>query len=300
MRRAALLVLAACGGGPIAPDARDDDAVAADAPPALPLPSPLWGVTIDDVTELPAITTALAALPRRPVARVVFDAGSDPPDYAPAIAAIRPHAYVLGELLDSESVAAMSVAAYAERTRAYLAALPAVDLWEVGNEINGNWLGATDAVVAKMTAAYDLVTAAGGHTELTLYGCSDSGPAHDMLTWVGANLPARMRTGLDYVLVSYYDGDCSAPRTDWAAAFAELRAVFPTAGLGFGEIGHVDVHGNDLAGADLPGATALLHRYYGMTPPVDGYVGGYFWWYFAEDMVPMTRPLHAELAAAMQ
>jgi hypothetical protein len=33
---------------------------------------------------------------------------------------------------------------------------------------------------------------------------------------------------------------------------------------------------------------------------VPDYVGGYFWWYFAEDMVPKTKPLFATLSAALQ
>lgn len=36
-----------------------------------------------------------------------------------------------------------------------------VDIWVIGNEINGEWLGDTAGVVAKMTGAYDVVKAAG-------------------------------------------------------------------------------------------------------------------------------------------
>jgi hypothetical protein len=33
---------------------------------------------------------------------------------------------------------------------------------------------------------------------------------------------------------------------------------------------------------------------------VPNYVGGYFWWYFAEQMVPKSQPLWTTLSQAMQ
>src|SRR5262249_23622585 len=157
-----------------------------------------------------------------------------PSAYAQAVPAIHAVSHVMGEILDSEFMTTVSVAQYTKRTSDYLAAFSKdVDLWEVGNEINGNWLGATPDVVAKMSGAFDLVKAAGGRTELTLYGCSDSGASYDLINWTKANVPARMRTGLDVVLVSYYEGDCGSPRSDWQSVFTQLRQLFPTAALGF-------------------------------------------------------------------
>ena len=64
----------------------------------------------------------------------------------------------MGELVDSSGMKNVSIAQYSARTSKYLAAFPTgVDVWEIGNEINGNWLGATADVVAKMTNAFDLV-----------------------------------------------------------------------------------------------------------------------------------------------
>jgi hypothetical protein len=277
-------------------------AVVADAGTGSPaLPPRLYGVTVDDVSNPSAIVASLAALPHEPTARIVFDEGQPAPYYAQPLAAIHGVAHVLGAILDSQYVQAVSVQQYTQRASSYLAALGSlVDVWEVGNEINGNWLGATPDVAAKMTGAFDLAKAAGARTELTLYGCSDSGAAYDMITWVQANVPARMLTGLDYVLVSYYEGDCGAPRTDWTAAFLQLRGLFPGAGIGFGEVGYVDTNGNDITSGNETAAAAYLQRYYGMPIPVPGYVGGHFWWYFAEDMVPSNKPLFGVLSAAMQ
>lgn len=124
---------------------------------------------------------------------VVFDNGQPPSAYTQAVAQVHGVAYILGEILDSQYVPTVSPAAYAQRTSAYLAAFPNVDLWEVGNEINGNWLGPTLDVVSKMTSAFDLVKAAAGRTELTLCGCTDSGQANDMVTWVKASRRTHLR-----------------------------------------------------------------------------------------------------------
>jgi hypothetical protein len=256
-------------------------------------------VTADDVSSLSAIVAALNGLPKKPTTRVVFDEGQSPSSYAKAVPAIHAVSNVMGEILDSEYVKGVTVAQYTDRTSAYLAAFPAdVDIWEVGNEINGNWLGSTADVVAKMTGAYDLVKAAGGRTELTLYGCSDAGASYDMINWVKANVPSRMLTGLDYVLVSYYEGDCGSTRTDWQSAFDQLRQLFPTAALGFGEVGAVDRNGNSLTDPSVAGP--YLQKYYGMPITTPGYVGGCFWWYFAEDMVPMTKAMYPILSAAIE
>ena len=278
-------------------DGSDDGAT---TPPTGALPSPLHGVTAADVSNLAALADALHGFSNMPTVRIVFDEGQPPSAYAQAVPTVHGVAHVLGEILDSEYVSQITPAAYVARTQSYLAAFPStVDVWEIGNEINGEWLGATSDVVAKMTGAFDAVEAAGKPTALTLYGCSDAGASYDMITWVRANVPPRMRTGLEYVLVSYYEGDCGEQRTDWQAAFAELRELFPNAGLGFGEIGHVNSNGDGLTTVDPVGAAAYAAKYYGMQINVPGYVGGYFWWYFSEDAVPKTKSFWSVLNSLM-
>jgi hypothetical protein len=263
----------------------------------------VYGVTADDITNLSGLVDSLRSLPHKATTRVVFDLGQSPSYYAQAVPAIHAASYVMGEILDSSVVKSVSVAAYKARTSDYLAAFSTtVDIWEVGNEINGNWLdttpgGAAD-VAAKMAGSFDLVVAAGGPTALTLYGCSDSDPSHDMFVWTSAHVPARMLSGLDYVFVSYYEGDCAVPRSDWPAAFHQLRQWFPKARLGFGEVGAVDANGQDITDVNVSGP--YLQRYYKMQIAEPGYVGGYFWWYFYEDMVPKSRPLFGVFSSAIR
>lgn len=252
--------------------------------PALPIPTPMTGVTLDSISNLNAALTSLKSISKVPTTRIVFDEYMSASYYRNAAVQIRNVSYVMGEILDSYYVKDYSVQAYLDRTKEYLSTLgDVVDIWEVGNEINGEWLGNNPDVVAKMTGAYDQVKAAGKTTELTLYYNKDcwEKPSNEMFTWAQNNIPDRMKQGLDYVLVSYYEEDCNGLRPDWNQVFTQLHTMFPNSKIGFGEIGTT----NTAAKADY------LTRYYGMQPNVPNYVGGYFWWYFKPDMIPYTQPL---------
>lgn len=257
---------------------------AADGPRKLP--TPMVGVTLDTIEHLPETIEALAALPVMPVARIVFDRGPVSM-YTAAVDELRPVAFLMGELVDSSDVRGYSLAAYRDRTRRYHAALgDRIDLWEIGNEVNGEWLGPTSDVVAKLRAAFRHIERRGGRTAMTLYFNQDCWEKrdHEMFSWTEKNVPAEMKAGLDYVFVSWYPDDCRGVTPDWPAVFARLRTVFPTSKLGFGEIGR---------DRTAPRATKarMVRDFYGMERLGPRFVGGYFWWYFAEEMVPKTKPL---------
>ena len=259
----------------------------APAPPAgagRAVPMPLYGVTVDDVDDLPAITESLSRLSRMPTTRIVFDEYQPASDYRKAAVAINKVSYVMGEILDSQYLTTVNVQGYLDRTREYLAALgDVVDIWEIANEINGEWLGNNADVVAKMSGAYDIAKGQGRTTALTLYYNQDcwSKRSNEMFTWAQANIPERMKQGLDYVLVSYYEEDCNNLKPDWSAVFKRLETMFPNSRLGFGEVGT----------SKAADKAAYLQRYYALKPPVAKWAGGHFWWYFKQDMVPYTKPL---------
>ena len=254
-------------------------------------PAPLYGVTVDAVDNVPAVVDALSHLSRTPTVRVVFDEGMDAPHYVGAVAAIRDVAYVMGELVDSSTLRQYTAQQLRTRAAAYLHALGTnVDVWEIGNEINGEWTGPTRDVIDKTMAAYEVIKAGGGRTALTLYyneGCAEQ-PSRAMFEWVQRNVPLRLRDGLDYVFISFYEDDCKIPPPDWNAVFTRLGGLFSHAALGFGEVG------TRLA-ARKP---ALVAHYYGLAVTHPRFVGGYFWWYFRQDMVPRSRPLWRSLDAA--
>jgi hypothetical protein len=260
---------------------------------ASPLPVPLYGVTIDDISELSSIIESLRRMARKPTARIVFDETVGPAYYRKAAISMSAVSYLMGEILDSAYVRRISVNGYLNRTTRYLDSMgEVINIWEIGNEVNGEWLGRTADVVAKISGAFDLVKARGKITALTLYYNEDcwARKANEMFTWAQANIPARMKQGLDYVLISYYEEDCNDLRPDWPAVFTRLTAMFPNSRIGFGEIGTSD-----------PAKKAeLLTRYYTMKIDQPNYIGGHFWWYWREDMVPWTQPLWNTLNTAIQ
>jgi hypothetical protein len=258
-----------------------------------PLPVPLYGVTIDDISELSAIIESLRRMARKPTARIVFDETVGPAYYRKAAISMSAVSYLMGEILDSAYVRRISVNGYLNRTTRYLDSMgDVINIWEVGNEVNGEWLGRTPDVVAKISGAFDLVKARGKTTALTLYYNEDcwSRKANEMFTWAQANIPPRMKQGLDYVLISFYEEDCNDLRPDWPTVFARLAAMFPNSRIGFGEIGT----------SDPTKKAELLTRYYTMKIGQPNYIGGYFWWYWREDMVPWTQPLWNTLNTAIQ
>ena len=187
----------ACSGtSPAGP--RDSPAIGRAAAPRA-LPRTLYGVTADEVSSLGQLVASSRHLPEMPVTRIYFDVTRPPGYYAAAVRKLHPVSYLMGELLDSSDETSIGVAAYARRTRAYLNAFgAAVDIWEIGNEVNGNWTGPYPVVAAKLAAAYHQVAARHLRTALTLYynaGCGD-GPAElDPLAFSAGTSRGRSATG---------------------------------------------------------------------------------------------------------
>jgi len=292
-----LLALAACGAGAGNPPPLAGGSTLA-RPPAPPVQRWLWGVT----TDAPAVDTAgqvaaLSALPARMTVRCVFDLPEPAAHYLPSVRSLAGVAEVLGLPIDSSRMASLDLAGVQARIADYLGTLgDAVSIWEVGNEVNGDWLG--PAVVAKVAAMYDAVKAAGRPAALTFYYENPATPGHDLLPWIDANIPAghAMRAGLDYALVSYYEdqngGHQLAP-AELDSLFRGLSARFPNAKVGFGEFGW---------GGAPPASAAdraeLFRRFWGYrVPTVPAYVGGGFYWEFRQTMVPRSRPDWAVLRA---
>ncbi|MDD5361071.1 MAG: T9SS type A sorting domain-containing protein [Ignavibacteria bacterium] len=244
----------------------------------------VYGLTLDAVNNLAQIDTALARLCKKPTTRIVFDEFVAATDYTAAVNTIHNYSFIMGELLDSYYVKQYTLATYTARANEYLSTLGTkVDIWEIGNEINGEWLGTISDVVAKMDTAYSIFKAANKKTELTLYYNKDcwSNSKNEMFYWVNTNVKTKLRNGLDYVLVSYYEDDCNGLQPDWQKVFDSLHVLFPNAKLGIGECGTTTTSNKE----------AYITRYYKMNITTPNFVGGYFWWYFHQDCVPYTSAL---------
>src|SRR5437870_902108 len=94
----------------------------------------VYGVTVANVDDTPAIVDSLANLSRQPTTRVVFD---DKPvsAYRSAVPAIHEVSGVLGGLVDSSEIKNYTLDRYLGKTLEYFDALCSdVDIWEIGDE----------------------------------------------------------------------------------------------------------------------------------------------------------------------
>jgi hypothetical protein len=251
------------------------------------LTHPLYGITVDSMQPLEEIVDSVASLSKRPTVRVVFGKRTPASGYTEALNALSPISFIMGEILDSYYVIEYSMQQYKDRVKEYLDAHgDKVDLWEIGNEANGKWLGDPNTVIWMVEDAYLQVKSRGYRTALTLHydeNCwVSSGGIFD---WAETQLSATLREGLDYLLVSYYEEDCNYLKPDWESVFNRLGQIFPNAYLGFGEIGT----------AQEDRKQSYIEEYYTLQINHPRYIGGYFWWYFRQDMVSRSKPLWSAL-----
>jgi hypothetical protein len=264
-------------------------------------PVPWWGLTVDSIDNLDGTVAAIAALPVPPVVRLVFDVGEDPASYRSAVTRLSEHADVMALVVDSSDFAALTVDEYLARFRSMVSLYgDQIDLWEIGNEVNGEWLGRPADVVQAITGAEQIVRAQNLTPVLTLYynpQCADD-PAHEMFTWVEQQLSSDFRDGQPYVLLSYYPDQCGNRWPDaatWQSTFDRVGTLFPHALVGIGEVGISDDH------ASAADKVNLVNSCYGLHIQSDRYVGGCFWWYFVEDAVPHAgNPVWNALVKNMQ
>jgi len=294
------------------------------------IPLPLHGVTVADDNDirtssyLNQVLTSLGNLSVTPTVRIVYTrsvgGNGDPASgYLSATQQIKTNRYILGQVVDSGYMPCYTVAQHSARWQDYISTMGnSVDIWEVGNEINGSWLYNKNAdgtanpdfsasqctpaisgsgsdthpadVVTKMTDAYNQAKTAGKATALTLFfnvdsTCAATDPT--MTSWASTNVPTSMKNGLDYVLVSFYPQWCTSnPYTyspDWNTVFSNLRSIFPNAKLGMGEIGW-DSSFSKPSNANL---TTLIQTDSRIKPTsVTNWAAGGFYWEFGIDAVP--------------
>lgn len=228
----------------------------------------LYGLTIDKVSEkhsdddrrlkeaiieqLQFIRASNPSAPM-PIVRVVLDVESAGKtdtvmsDYVTITKAIHDQhlAYVMAELLDSHDMRfcvkkgpEKDADCFLNRTKNYLTALDNyVDIWEVGNEINGKWAGGDDneldgndqfsnkkqaarknareSVLRQVKAAYDFLEGKNKRTAITFYFNDDGertslsnikdDPQYSMMKWLKDY--KDMFPQVDYVFISFYSDD---------------------------------------------------------------------------------------------
>jgi hypothetical protein len=270
---------------------------------ALP-PHPLFGVTIENLETFD--TNQLRELIKDKslplTVRVIFQNEMLPADYLAKLEeidkinlAVGKKIFVMGTLYDSEYLDDYKIKKrlepedklacdklkrkstdYQLRTFCFVDKLSRfVDIWEVGNEVNGEWADEgckekdgeceskydeeqnkhvpkskafPERTIAKIAYAIELALKKDKPTALTLLhqpNCT-TWDDNDMFKWSKANITDYIRSNTDYLLVSYYEyncnkGDGTQGKNYWKEfVFDELRKpiYFPNAYLGFGEVGY--------------------------------------------------------------
>ncbi len=281
------------------------------------------GITIDDISGMAAKVTAISALSKPMTTRVVFDQNQAANVYTTALGQLNPVTSIMGELCDSLYIKRFtggSTGTYVTRAQQYLAAHSStVDIWEYGNEVNGNWVngGAGSAagialgraetyqdVANKLDLAFGVFDAAGKTTAITLYYNPNNvdGPGEPTpVAWSQTYATTRMKIGTDYVLLSWYPTQFNNYQPDNAtliALFQQLHQIWPNAKLGFGELG-LPTQYSQATTADQTTARAMMAHYYALDLGLSYYIGGYFWWYGAEDILPSGAPLKSNFDSAL-
>jgi len=301
-----------------------------------PIPAPIHGITVADDYDirmqgyLNQVLPALTNLSVTPAVRLTFTLEVDSAAQGAVAAtyvspvqqiksAIDPHTnmhpFIMGQPVDSSYMFCFSEADHAARWHDYVNTLgPYIDVWEVGNEINGNWLYNTGSnadvsaqscpddwpggiptttirdVAHKMNDAFRIVKAAGKQAALTLTFCpTDLPDTNDPFTWLDtyATNPA-LRNGMDYVLISYYPdatgcGYGLPKASDWVTWFQGIQSRFPHAKVGMGEWGYTSAN----PPADLSTVLREGYQIYPASSLIPGsWIGGVFYWEFGLTAVP--------------
>ena len=270
----------------------------------------ILGVTLENVdnytgnTALTRIKNSLLALPLKATSRIVFQCKGNnplipnPEDYNQIVPNIKQVSQIMGLVLDSwywdsNNVKRFDYSTVIQRTQAFItepSLVSNVDIWEIGNEVNGEWLfnGNWQEVMRTVNDACILVKNTGKKTALTLYYYTlNCVPDSVYLIYVWTNkfltLYPDIINKLDYVFVSYYFDPCETSSPNWHELFTWLQKKFPRSHLGIGECGWV-------LNNQIEKKLEVINNFYSLQinfRNITGtYVRGNFYWTYQQDCVP--------------
>ncbi len=247
----------------------------------------IYGITIDDTWEnevdISRIIKKIKELPQRATVRIVMSADKRPEKYKTLFQKIHQVADIMACPVDSsEMILYRNIRSYKQRfAESYKQLKDVTDIWETANEINGEgWLGNDAQFIADKTlAALRYIKENGGKTAITTYYTRPGEQKTEMSAWLEKYIPQTAKEKLDYLFVSYYEDDNAGYIPDWQSIFTNLEKQFPHAKLGIGECG------STRDGAGKREKQEKYNYYYTMPKYTANYVGGYFWWYWVQDVV---------------
>ncbi len=250
-----------------------------------------YSVTIDTLDNLSSTLAAVkATFPSRAMVRIVVDPNVSLDQYQRAIDLAHSMSIeVMIELMDSQYMASYSLTRYQGRIDQILATLKDVDAWEVGNEVNGNWLGPD--VGAKVAYAVNKAASlSSAPLYLTLYWqLGEDDAAHSIFNWVSSNLNSDEMAKISSVGISMYPQEAPLGASFFRVMTTLHSVYFPNQSLYIGELGY---GGSGVTGSWWWGSPSVsdtskaqvASSYLGLLLSLPYSVSsGPFWWYFTEE-----------------
>jgi len=274
------------------------------------IPDTLYGVTTEYITQLSDLSMSLSRHTKRPCIRIVFQPGMSASEYSSAVSTMRNSSYIFGQLYDSTAFQEASISQIQQKTRNFLDTFGEnIDIYEIGNELNGEWVGSSQSEIdSKVIAIYDVIkneySSLKIRTAITLNYWPNSNyyaQSWENTETYAANMPAKLRSGADYLLLSFYETAGNPiyypTNQDFVSILTKMANNFPNAKVGIGEIGAQGAVDGLPRDPTLADKQRIANRYYGMHNDVKNllgsignrYIGGYFWWYYFQDCVPYNK-----------
>ncbi len=256
-----------------------------------------WGVTIDRTDNYTSVLDSVAALvagtDARMYVRIVFDEFVPAADYGPIVSYAQGLGlHVVGEILDSAAMDQYTLAEFQARVVEYVDGLPGVEVWEIGNEVNGEWLGGDVDAKIEYAAAYVKQVDPDDTTLLTLFWQIGTGePASAVFDWAAAHVSPGLLGNVDVIGLSIYVG--TAPLgLAFDQVVGRLLAMYPDQQF---IISETDYWATDTTNVwwwrsqEAPGTTVrrqFLRQMYRAALGYDRSLSGVFWWNYCTEMDP--------------
>lgn len=274
--------------------------------------NPWWGVTVDRRDRYRSVIASIADLvgrrPNSAYVRIVFDLGVGPKGYDAIVhEAERQGVVVVGQVFDSSYMRHATLDQFEARWRKYVDHFPNIGVWEIGNEVNGEWLGSD--VPAKLEYAAQCVKAAdpSDTTVLTLFWQMGTagGPASTVFQWARDEISPQLLGNTDVIALSSWIGGAPLGIAQ-DEVFERLHAMFPGKRIAMGELGYWEPHTSRVwwwRSQRHPTTVvrqALARHMYLANLSFPYSVGGVFWWFYVQEMSrrqPLWHTVHRVVRA---
>lgn len=195
---------------------------------------------------------------------------------------------IVGQPCDSTYDKQLTTKQYLANLQLCVKTFPQIQYWEVGNEVNGDWLSPT--IVEKIITAIDFLAIYPTKLViLTLFWQINTATTQNgVFNWCSANLPLTTRNKINIITLSIYPEQAPLGIA-FDQVYSTLKYMFPTSLVAVGELGYwipnQRIYWAMNQKDPLGKAKQMVADYYYRT--AFGYnwsIGGGFWWTFCDDV----------------